>query len=150
MSESLLNVSFKYCQYYIGLYRRKEERKVECLISFCVSEDFVVTIESSNRKLPRYFDAAADWSAVYDESDSFSDSELTSNDSVGDSSNVSSINVFNCATGAFLYSIRLGELSYDYDRDDQPVRLFHLRENSVLLVIERDNFEKPVSAPSVI
>ena len=119
------------------------------MISFCVSEDFVVTIESSNRKLPRYFDATADWSDMYEESDSLSDSELTSNDSVGDSSNVSSINVFNCTTGAFLYSIRLGELCYDYNRDDQPVRLFHLRENSVLLVIERDNFEKPVSAPAV-
>ena len=37
------------------------------------------------------------------------------------------------------------ELDYDYDLDDQPIRLFLLRDDQVLLSIERDNFERPVS-----
>ena len=56
-----------------------------------------------------------------------------------------SVNVYS-RDGAFLYKIKLNDLSTNFDPADQPIRIFQKSPNTdhVLLVIERENNLLPV------
>lgn len=97
-------------------------RNVDGLLSFCVTTSFVVTIESGNRKLPRYFDKSVNYDDDSQSSDTLGDPDIyyvpaditlsppecpENVKMSGCPENVSSINVFQMETGEFMFSISL-------------------------------------------
>lgn len=109
------------------------------LVSFCVTDNFVVTIETQNRRQKKNVDTVS----VSDSGNNAGGINETEENSRSGSSSVadrvSLLNVFSQSTGQFLYTIALNELEYDYDSDDEPVRLFTNKEDEILVVIEREN-----------
>lgn len=85
------------------------------LVSFCVTDNFVVTIETQSRRQKKNVDIAS----VSDSGNNAGGINETEENSTSGSSSVadrvSLLNVFSQSTGQFLYTIALNELEYDYD-----------------------------------
>lgn len=116
------------------------------IVSFCVTKSFVVTIHNGDRRLPPYFENRSNSSSPTDYTSEEIElpRDFEANRRSKKSSPVSSsLRVFCVTSGVELYKLSLSELDYDYDLDDQPIRLFLFRDDQVLLSIERDNFERP-------
>ena len=85
------------------------------LVSFCVTENFVVTIETQSRRQKKYVDIVS----VSDDGNNVAGINETDGNSTSSSSSVAArvslLNIFSKSTGQFLYTIALNELEYDYD-----------------------------------
>jgi len=85
------------------------------LVSFCVTDNFVVTIETQSRRQRKNVDIVS----VSDSGKNMGGINDTDGNSTSSSSSVaervSLLNVFSQSTGQFLYTIALNELEYDYD-----------------------------------
>jgi hypothetical protein len=77
------------------------------LVSFCVTDNFVVTIETQSRRQKKNVEET---NIGIDETE-----EISTSNSSSVADRVSLLNVFSQSTGQFLYTIALNELEYDYD-----------------------------------
>jgi len=82
------------------------------LVSFCVTDNFVVTIETQSRRQKKNVDivSVSEINIGIDETE-----EISTSGSSSVADRVSLLNVFSQSTGQFLYTIALNELEYDYD-----------------------------------